>query len=86
MGTGSAFGVPTGPGDIYTFIFAFTLPAGQTGDLSSGLSLKAVYDTKYGSYGGLQTSDKFASRVPEPSTLALLASGLLLIGTLRKRR
>jgi hypothetical protein len=85
-GTGTATGVPTGAGDIYTFIFAFTLPAGTTGDLSSGLSLKAVYDTTGGSYGGLQTSDAFASPVPEPSPLALLASGLLVIGMLLKRR
>jgi hypothetical protein len=74
------------PGDTYTFVFGFLLPAGSSGDLSSGLSLKALYDTTSGSFGGLQTSETFATPVPEPASLALLASGLLAIGMLLKRR
>ena len=83
----STGGVPTGSaGDIYTFIFGYQLSAGLTGDLASGLSLKAIYDSTPGTFGGLQTSDKFAAPVPEPGTLTLLGAGLLAAGLLLKRR
>ncbi len=85
-GTGTGLGVPTGAGDIYTFVFAFQLPGAGSGDLVTGMSLKALYDTNSGSYGGLQTSGTFAAPVPEPGALTLLAAGFLLVGALLKRR
>jgi hypothetical protein len=86
-GTGTANGVPTGAGDIYTFVFGFLLPSNSSGDLASGVGLKAYYDTTSGAYGGLQTSDTFsASPVPEPNSLVLLGSGLLGLAFLLKRR
>lgn len=81
-----AHGVPTGPGDTYTFVFGFLLPAGVGGDLASGVGVKAIYDTTSGRYGGLQTSETFATSVPEPASLALFAAGLLAMATLLKRR
>ena len=81
-----AYGVPTGPGDIYTFVFGFLLPSGISGDLASGVGVKAIYDATSGRYGGLQTSETFSSPVPEPASLALLAAGLLAMATLLKRR
>jgi PEP-CTERM motif len=86
LGTGTAFGVPTGANDIYTFVFGFLLPEGTSGPIAS--DIKAVYDTKSGSFGGLQMSPGgvMASPVPEPGTLGLLASGLFVMGMLLKRR
>ena len=79
-------GVPAGPGDSYTFVFGYLLPAGLTGDLASGISLKAIYDADRGTFSGLQTSETFAAPVPEPGTLTLLGAGLFAVGLLLKRR
>lgn len=84
LGTGSAFGVPTGANDIYTFVFGFLLPAGSAGP--NAWDLKAVYDTTAGRFGGLQTSETYTTPVPEPGGLALLGTGFLVIGALIKRR
>jgi PEP-CTERM motif len=85
-GTNTAKGVPTGASDIYTFVFAFLLPSNSSGDLASGVGLKAYYDTTSGTYGGLQTSDTFASPVPEPGSLSLLAAGLAVAGLMLLKR
>ena len=86
--TGTSKGVPTGAGDVYTFIFGFLLPSASGGDLASGVSLKAYYDNTSGGFGGLQTSDTFGSPapVPEPGTLTLLGAGLVAAGLILKRR
>lgn len=85
-GTGTANGVPTGAGDIYTFVFAFLLPSNSNGDLASGVGLKALYDTTSGAYGGLQTSETFVSPVPEPGSLSLLAAGLAVAALMLLKR
>ena len=85
--TGTAKGVDTGSsGDIYTFTFGFLLPSNSSGDLASGVGLKAYYDTTSGTYGKLQTSDTFASPVPEPGSLSLLAAGLAVAGLMLLKR
>lgn len=83
---GSISGVTTGPNDIYTFIFGFKLPTGMSGDLTSGIDLKAVYDSVPGTFGGLQTSETFAAPVPEPGSLSLLAAGLAVAGLMLLKR
>lgn len=87
-GTGTADGVPTGTNTLYTFTFAFLLPSAPSGDLASGVGLKAYYDTTSGTFGGLQTSDTFGSPapVPEPGTLTLLVAGLAVAGLFALKR
>jgi hypothetical protein len=100
-GNGTGFfcvGSPAGvqvrhAGDVYDFDFILVLPNGVT--LSSATnadSLKAVYFTPRGKGGGITSRNITLSPeipispVPEPSTLLLMATGLIGFGLMFRRQ
>jgi hypothetical protein len=89
----SADGVLVPNATPYVWVFDILLPVGTiTNGQHFASDVKATYDNTSGSFGGLQTSAYIAasparvSSVPEPGTMALTASGLLLVGTFLRRR